>query len=365
MYPNGYMTDTFQLATLVDAGIATQTYSNITVNSGQDYPGPIDPRRCIISGTVVVAAGTCVFSNVVPDPVSGDFSQMAQASSSGTYVGIHGHVNFATGVVTTLEITAAPVVAAHSTVLKMNYNSMPEANADMQKAILTIQTKPIAARFFALKATFGTAEKFLYGKRYKMNLDQEVANDLTVSINQEIMNTAMSIITANIPNANVNTWSRTPGSGVSYFEHLPTLKYALEDNSALMVATAGRGAVNTLIAGRQAAAILATLPGFVKVFDDNSFGPHIYGTLNGMTVVRVPASAVLDELAIVGLYQGSSNYEAPLCYSPLMPLFVTDTMQMGFNPLQNQRAAATWAGLDSLIPNLSTRLDITQVAFAY
>jgi hypothetical protein len=360
---NGYMTDAFATSTLVSDGGGTASYTNLTVNAGQDFVGPIDPRRCVLNATVVFSGGTAVYSGVIADPSSGNFSQMVNVA--GTWIGMHGVVNFKTGVVTSLAFTQTPSTTSNATLVQISYNSIPEANTDIQSAILQIVTKPIAARFFHLKATFGTAEKFLYSKRYNMDLDGEVAQDLTVSINNEIMNTAVGLLTSNIPGANVSSWERMPTDGISYFEHLPTLKYALNDNAALMVKTAGRGTVNTLVAGRKAAAILKTLPGFVQVFDDNSFGPHIYGHLDGMVVVRVPYSTVLNDLTIIGLYQGPNNYEAPLVYSPLMPLYVTNTMQMGFNPFQNQRAAASWAGLDPLISNFSTQLNITETDFSF
>lgn len=363
VFPKGYASDTFDLVTVVSDNGGTANYSNIQLNSSMNFPGPIDPQRCILSGTVVFSAGTAVFANVRPDVSTGVFSQMVDVA--GTWIGMHGVVNFANTEVTALGFTATPSSGTGNTLVQMSYKSIPESNTDLQKAILVLQTKPINARFFALKTTFGLAEKFMLQKRLNVNIEDECARDLTVTINNEICNTAIGMLSANVPGGSVITWDRTPGTGTSYFEHKMTILDAMADTDAKMVAAAGRGAVNCWVAGRQVAAVLSTLPGFVKVFDDNSFGPHIYGSLNGIPVVRVPYSPVLDDKTLIGIHKGQGNFEAPLVYSPYMPLVVTNTLPMAYNPLQNQKAAAVWAGLDPLITNFIVQMTMTDGSFAY
>jgi hypothetical protein len=278
---------------------------------------------------------------------------------------MHGTVDFAGCKLASLDFTAVPSAGANKVKIWVSYQSIPEGNSDLQKAILKLQTKPINARFFALKGTFGMQEAYMLKKRLNVSLADEIARDLTVTINNEISNTAIDILLNNVPNGASVSWSRKPADGTSYFEHKMTILDALADMDAKMVSKAGRGSVNCLMVGRIAAAIISTLPGFVKVFDDNSFGPHIYGTLNGITVVRVPYSAIMDEKTVIGIFKGAGNFEAPLVYSPYMPLVSTDVLPMALNPLQNQRAVAIWAGLDPLITNFIVKLTIDDTNFAY
>jgi len=89
-----------------------------------------------------------------------------------------------------------------------------------------------------------------------------------------------------------------------------------------MLGNAGRGTVSVMVAGRNACSIIGTLPGFVKISDGNMLGAHIYGTLDGVTVVRVPSNAVLDANHVYCMYKGTSPFEAAVAYCPYMPLVV-------------------------------------------
>jgi hypothetical protein len=51
---------------------------------------------------------------------------------------------------------------------------------------------------------------------------------------------------------------------------------------SVILGNAGRGTINNLIVGRNAASVLATLPGFVKISDGSTIGPHIFGRLDGI-----------------------------------------------------------------------------------
>jgi len=89
-----------------------------------------------------------------------------------------------------------------------------------------------------------------------------------------------------------------------------------------ILGNAGRGTVSVMVAGRNACAIMGTLDGFVKISDGNMLGAHIYGTLDGVTIIRVPANAVLNANHVYCVYKGMSPFEAAVAYCPYMPLVV-------------------------------------------
>jgi hypothetical protein len=54
-----------------------------------------------------------------------------------------------------------------------------------------------------------------------------------------------------------------------------SLKDYIQRAEATMLGNAGRGAINVIIAGRNACSIIGTLPGFVKISDGTMLGPHL------------------------------------------------------------------------------------------
>jgi len=86
---------------------------------------------------------------------------------------------------------------------------------------------------------------------------------------------------------------------------------------------------------------------------------RIFGTLDGITIVRIPATGSLDANTMLCMYKGTSPFEAAMAYCPYMPLVVTTALPTGTNPLLNQKAAAIWAAIEPLVPNFITRIQIT------
>jgi hypothetical protein len=283
-FPEGYASDTSVNATVVtDGSPATPaTYTNVALaGAGTDFGSPVNPQTISLSATVVNTDGTAVFSGLVPNVSSGAVSGVAQKGSSNTYLSLYGTVNYQNG---TVSLTVANVTGSGtntSVSVTSTFQTVEEANVDLQKAILVLQTKQVRARFFALKSTIGLAESYMLRKRFGISAEEEIAKDLTTSLNLEIMFTAVDLIQSNIPSSPSNiVWPREAPPGVSLFEHLMTLPMAMADSSAQIVSRAGRGEVNCWIAGREACAVLSQLPSFNKLTDDNSYGPSIYGQYN-------------------------------------------------------------------------------------
>ncbi|QIG71829.1 major capsid protein [Rhizobium phage RHph_TM39] len=267
--------------------------------------------------------------------------------------GISGTVNYTTGAVV-LNFAANPTAGKN---IVLTFATDFEASTDIPKILFKLDTKSVNARVFALKDTIGLEQSYALRRRFGMIAEDEVATDLVSAINAETVNTGIAQLAAKAI-GNVN-WSKTAPDGVSYFEHKQSLKDQLSVAEANILSVAGRGTVNVMIAGRNAAAIIQTLPGFVKISDGSTIGPHIFGTLDGMTVVRVPNGNVLNADTILCMYNAVSPFESALVYAPYMPLVVTSALPGGVNPLINQRAAAVWAAIDVLVPNFITKITIT------
>lgn len=267
--------------------------------------------------------------------------------------GISGSVNYATGEVT-IALAADP--GADRQIFAV-YATDFENASDIPNIKTTMSNKPINARVFTLKETVGLLQSYTLRKRFGIVAEDMVAQDLVGAINAETVNTVVTNLYLNaVGNTN---WSRSAPSAVAEVDHRQTLLFAITDAESVMLGNSGRGVINTLIAGTTGAAILSTLPGFTKISDGNSTGPHIFGTLNGMTIIRVPAASVLPANTILGVYNGPTPFESAAVYSPYMPLVVTTAMPNGHNPLLSQKAAAVWAGVDTLVPQFVTKITIT------
>lgn len=185
-----------------------------------------------------------------------------------------------------------------------------------------------------------------------------MAADLVSAINAEIVNVAIDVLLQNAQG--LAQFDRTPPSGVSYFEHKQTFKDVLAHAESNLLDNAGRGTINTMVLGRRVAELVGTLPGFVRLSDGSTVGAHIFGTLDGVVCVRAPHDGILDANTALCLYKGQTPFEAPVVYAPYMPLVVTTALPNGINPLLNQKAAAVWAAVDTLIPTFVTQLNIVQ-----
>lgn len=273
-----------------------------------------------------------------------------------TGVGITGTVNYATGVVS-ITLSSNP---GDSKAITANYACNVEAKADVPAINYELMSKPVMAQVYALKTTFGMLKSYALKKRFGTVAEDEAAIDLTNAINTEVFGDMVAKMYAQ---AVGNTdWSKvTPAPEISFYEHKQTYKDALADAEAVLVANAGRGVISWIIAGSNHCAVMSTLPGFVKLYDGNSIaGAHLYGTLDGVPIIRVPVSALLPAAkAIIG-YKGLSAFEAPAVYAPYMPLTVTTALPTA-NPLVSQKGAAVWAANDVLVSNFMTMLTMTGV----
>ena len=238
-----------------------------------------------------------------------------------------------------------------------SYMCQIEAKTDVPIAQYELVSKPIMARVYALKSTFGMLKSFQLRKRFGVVAEDEATIDLTNAINIEIFGDMLrKMLAATVGNT---TWASTPPTGVSLFEHYQTFKYSLNAAENVMVTNAGRGTKSFMIAGSTACGIIQSLPGFTMMFDGNSIsGAHMFGTLDGVPVIRVPVAALMPANKVIIGYKGVSAFEAAAVYAPYMPLTVTSVLPTP-NPILQQKAAAVWAAVDVLVPNFLTLLTIS------
>lgn len=266
--------------------------------------------------------------------------------------GVSGTVNYITGAVA-LTFTAAPANLAN---ILADYQQNHELAADIPQIQSYWDHKAIKAHVYALKGTVGMLQSYAMKKRFGMMGEDEMSTDIVAEITKELSSDAIKKLIAGA--VSTTSFSRTAPSGVSFFEHKQLYKDSLATAEATLAGNSGRGTINVMVVGRTHAALVSTLPGFQKISDGTQLGPHIYGMLDGVTYIRCIETSLIAADNGVGMWKGLSPFEAPLAYAPYMPLAVTGTLPMA-NPLMVQKAAAVWAGIETIVPQYSTNFNVT------
>lgn len=269
--------------------------------------------------------------------------------------GIQGTVNYTTGAVT-LVLGADPL---GTYAITCQYRQDMEGADDVPQVKLELTSITIEARVFALKTVGGMLKNWALQKRFGRLNEQAMAQSLASEMNAEVGGALIKELYDNIPGGNSVTWDRTRPTTVSELDHREGFRFTLSALGAKIVSSAGRGVVNALVLGIDAAAYVESLNGFVPMYQSGaSIGPHLYGQYRGITVIRSPQTTIIPQWFGMALYKGVSQFDAPACYAPFMPLAMTDVLGTD-NPIMSQQAAVVWAGIKSLIPNYTSKLEIT------
>lgn len=288
------------------------------------------------------------FTVATPSPVT------VTDNGEGQLVGFkaYGTIDYETGAFDLTVVDNPGGVYAITAESATNFEEAP----DIPKIIFKLTDKPIRAKVWALKDTIGLEQSYALKRRFGMVAEDEITNDLVASINSEMLTYAIKRLAVSA--VGNTTFAKTAPSAVSDFDHRMSFKFKIAEAESTLLGNAGRGNISVMIAGLNVCAILSTLPGFNKISDGNDIGPHIFGTLDGTTVIRVHNANILNADTLLCIHKGNSPFDAALVWAPYMPLVVTTALPTGANPLTSQKAAAVWGGLDILATNFVTKITL-------
>lgn len=264
--------------------------------------------------------------------------------------GFHGEVNYATGV-WTIDFTVAvdSIAPLH---LSWGYNY--EETGALPKIQTYRDMVGIEAEIFALQSEVGLFKSYSMKKRFGVDAEDDMIADLTNEMVSEVGTHLISRLGRGV--SLTQQWSQTPLAAISWADHIITLKSAIAQAERQILDQAGRGVVNQIIAGPNACARLSEVPGFTKSGIVLGGGPQIYGTLDGINIIR---AVQLNTNKIILLYKGTSRFDTPIVYAPYMPLYVSKVNNHGItNPLKQHAVAAVWAGIKVVMPQFITSIEI-------
>jgi hypothetical protein len=329
--PSGYASGQVVGEEGVAATVATQLAYTFTVNNNQSI------RRQFVR--VYLESDTSIEAK--------DFEGKGDLFGKG----ISGAINYETGEIS-VELAADP--GAGDKIL-VDYFQNYEEMADVPRIDHFLDSTDVNAKPYALKAVMGLFEMFELRQRLGDSALQDVATDLTRSINNEIGGDFIRQYDSIAGGS--TSFSLTVPSAVAEYEHRRSYSFRMADAEADLISRAGRGTIKVMIVGREHAALVRGLDGFNLLSDSNSLGAHIFGTYRGVTYVRVPEEALLAAKKGIGLYTGSSPLESAGVYAPYMPLTIQDS-PLSPNPLSQQKVAATMAATKVVVPQYAVRFDV-------
>lgn len=233
-----------------------------------------------------------------------------------------------------------------------------DVDAEKSEGLQTINSglisKPVRAEFFGLTSETGLLQEFSFQKRFGKIAEDETAADLTAELTATINAAVISRLDA--AKRGNSIYTKAAPAGVSAQDHKASFVDALAAAESTIVNNAGRGSVNRLVCGANAATLLRGMPDFTLDKSGNASKIGLYGEISGIPVIR--ASGVVANDSITAVYTGSGTYDAPIIYSPYLPLFQTGTLQLSNNPLRNSKSIATMAALEVVVPQYITNIQI-------
>ncbi len=271
-------------------------------------------------------------------------------------VDIVGTFNYVTGELA-LTFGTAPVAGGIFTV---TYHTDFEKSDDIPEIEMRLTSKSVTAEVMALKQPVSTLKAFQFNKRFGKMASDEALMDLSGSMadieSRKVIKMLNKIATAQ---GTAVSFSKAVPAGTSAYEHRQAFKFALATLDTRIGVNAGRGVANRYVVGYDAAEYFNSLNGFTKAPQSSSVGPQVYGYLDGITVIRaLPQHGIATNDVLACYLNASSPWEAPIVTATYMPVFITSTMQVSNNPLQHQKAIASWKAFDSVVPQFSYKLTI-------
>ena len=229
-----------------------------------------------------------------------------------------------------------------------------------------LSSKFIQARVFALTESLGLLKSFSMQKRFGKSAEDEMINDLintlTLEVGGAVLTDLLTGCRAYKPqNAGENYTNSVVYNMKSYQAPIlavQTLGIKLNEASQKIYTQSGRGEGNIICAGPSACTQIACLEGF-KPSGISIQGPHVFGTIGNVTVIRVPSRVPgfeKDLNTCMVVYKGTGDFDAPAVWAPYMPLYVSGSVPILNNPLMKQGVVCTWAGVATTAPQFLTEI---------
>lgn len=237
-------------------------------------------------------------------------------------------VNYANGQVTvTFDTgrapTAGPIVATYE------YNS--EGSTQVPQVDIVLTSTPVQSRPRKLRARWSLESaamlKAVHGKDAEVDILNDMANELKIEVDREIINDLLNLASANNTSGVIpqEVFKKAPPTNVSLYMHRQSFVYSMTSLSNKIFKATRRHGANWMVCGVNVANIIQGQEGiaFTPSGNYSGSGAQFIGTLNGMWKIYIDPYLDADT-GIMG-YQGDSMLDTGFVYAPWIPFYSTPT----------------------------------------
>lgn len=275
-----------------------------------------------------VRPGTVVVEQI--DPVDNVVLSRAVDDGNGNIVGVGidtgSTIDYATAA-TVVNYTVAP---ANGVIIRLTYCYDAETSCENIRAVeFDIREQEVKAKMhpitFKYTVSAGLAAKSHLAIDVQDVLSQLAAQYIKIERDEKVV----KLITQNATPQVTLDFDATAPTGYQRNAFYGEIELKLDEAESLIQAANGRGGVDFVLCGRNAANLFRNVRGFEAVPNEAPIGPHVIGTLRDgtVTVVKVINSNVLGANEFVFGYKGYMAGDAATILAEWIPVYFTPTFQ--------------------------------------
>ena len=274
--------------------------------------GTLEVRPGTVKITAVIAAATVV----VVDDGNGNLLGVA-LSTAGT-------INYVTGAYS-IDFSTAPDNATDVSSVYC-YDSEKNDGATIRSVEYDMETTPVVAKMHPLTFKYSVAGALAAKAHLAVDTNETLAELAAQYIKNERDEYLVKLINANANSVSSLNFDATPAAGFSKQSKYAEIELKLDEAESQIQAAAGRGGVDWVLCGRNAANIMRNMRGFKAAPVSAPIGSHVIGTVRDGSVTIVK-SLTLDVNAMIFGYKGYMAGDSATILAEWIPIYFTPTFQ--------------------------------------
>jgi Major capsid protein Gp23 len=302
------------IASIIASCAFTATYSDTLSDSGHR---PL--RKGTIQVTGLLASGVAI----AVDDKAGNLT--------GTHVST-GTIDYDAGAVSVTfdaNVTNGAVVVA-----TYAWNSETEGEAGINEIEFDMSLVPVQAKIHPLKFKYSVPAGLAASAHLAVDVQDTLAELAGQFMKMERDNLGVKLIVDNAPAESTLNFTATPSTYYDRQSLYADIELKLNEAESLIQDANGRGGVNWVLCGQNAANIFRNSKGFQPANVVAPIGAHIIGYLRDGTVPVVKALRVINTNDFVVGFKGYMAGDAAMVLAEWIPIYFTPVFQAPY--LQNQ-----------------------------